>query len=169
MKEYRLNNEITSPKVRLINENGEHLGIKSTSEAIKMAQGKNLDLVEINPTTDPPVAKIMSFGQFKYMLKKQKKGKGSKASVEEVKGIRLSPSISEHDFNLRLNQAKKFLDKNKKVKIEIILRGREKAHTNIAFNIIQKFINSLENIVIENPPKRLGSKVTCLIKKEKGS
>lgn len=139
------------------------MGIKNTSEAIRLSQEKNLDLVEINPKTDPPIAKIMSFAQFKYQQKKQEKRQKHPIS-DSIKGIRLSPNISQHDLQLRINQAKKFLDSKRKVKIEMQLKGREKAHFDLAFNIVQDFIKSFDNVVVEQKPKRSGSKITAVLK-----
>ena len=131
-----------------------------------MAQEKNLDLVEINPKADPPIVKIMSFGQFKYKLKKQEKSQRHSAK-NEPKGIRLSPTISQHDMELRLNQAEKFLSANKKIKIEMRLQGREKAHSDLAFDIMKNFVQSLlkkEIAEIEQPPKRIGAKIISILK-----
>ncbi|OQB43913.1 MAG: Translation initiation factor IF-3 [Parcubacteria group bacterium ADurb.Bin159] len=163
LKYYRLNNRINTPKVRLIDENGEHLGILDVSEALRLSQERNLDLVEINPKTNPPIAKMMSFAQFKYKLKKQEKKQKHPAS-DVIKGIRLSPTISQHDLEVRLAQAKKFLAERKKIKIEMQLKGREKAHFDLALNVFQKFIQSLENAAVEQPPKRLGAKIIAIVK-----
>ncbi|MGC9048841.1 MAG: translation initiation factor IF-3 [Patescibacteria group bacterium] len=162
MKYYRLNNQITTPKVRLIDEAGKFLGIIETTEALRMAQEKGLDLVEINPKEEPPIAKIMDFGQFRYQeAKKERKQKSKKV---EVKGVRLSLRISKHDLEIKANQAKKFLSQGNKIKIEMNLRGRERMHLDLA----EKMINDLISLIgpetkIEQPLNKQGGGLTILI------
>lgn len=162
MKYYRLNNRITAPKVQLIDETGKFLGPIDTVEALKMAEGKGLDLVEINPKQDPPIAKIMDFGQFKYL--EAKKEKKQKSKEIEIKGIRLSLRTGKHDLEIKANQAKKFLDQGNKVKIEMILKGRERTHIDLAEKIINDFLILIgQEIKIEQPLNKQGGKLTILI------
>ncbi|MCD6470993.1 translation initiation factor IF-3 [bacterium] len=161
MKYYRLNYRIKAPKVRLIDENGKHIGVVETSKAIEMAQKKGLDLIEVNPNQDPPVAKILDFGQFKYQLSKKEKKQKSKKG--EVKGIRLSLRVGKHDLEFKRKQVDKFLKEGNKVKIEMLLRGRERTHADLGEKIINDFISSLENIKIEQPLKKQGPRITILI------
>lgn len=164
MKYYRINNRILVPKVHLIDENGEFLGITDTSRALEMARGKGLDLVEINPKNDPPIVKIMSFGQFKY--EESKKEKKQKSKAVEVKGVRLSLRTGKHDLEIKANQAKKFLDAGNKVKIELLLRGRERAHADLAEKIINNFIELIgPEIKTEQPLNKQGGRLTVLISK----
>jgi len=161
MKYYRLNYRIKAPKVRLIDENGKHIGVVETSKAIEMAQKKGLDLIEVNPNQNPPVAKILDFGQFKYQLSKKEKKQKSKKG--EVKGIRLSLRVGKHDLEFKRKQVDKFLKEGNKVKIEMLLRGRERTHADLGEKIINDFISSLENIKIEQPLKKQGPRITILI------
>lgn len=164
MKYYRVNNRISSPKVRVIDENDKHLGVIETEKAIEMAFKKEMALVEISPKTDPPVAKIMDFGQFKYDLKKKEKQQKKQKKAGSVKGIRLTPRIGKHDIEMRAEIGKKFLGQNQKIKIEMILRGRERAHFDLATNLIKQFIDMLgENITIEQAPKRQGYRIIALV------
>ncbi|MCD6528593.1 translation initiation factor IF-3 [bacterium] len=164
---YRINNSIRAPELRLIDNNGKHLGIVSREEALKQAQEKNLDLVEISPKADPPVVKIINFGDFKYHLRKQQQKQKAKEKHSEIKGIRLSLRIGKHDKELKINQAKKFLEQGHKIKVEMILKGREKAHFDLAKNIINKFIQDLEkDIIIEQPITRQEGKLTTLIREK---
>lgn len=164
MKYYRLNNQITAPKVRLIDENGKFLGVIDTLQALEMAREKGLDLVEINPKEIPPIAKIMDFGQFKY--EQSRKEKKAKVKQIEIKGIRLSLRMGKHDIEIRANQAKKFLEAQNKVQIEMQLKGRERTHFELAEKIINQFIVSLgEDIKIEQPLKKQGGRLTILIAK----
>jgi translation initiation factor IF-3 len=162
LKYYRLNNRITAQKIRLIDETGKFLNIVDTEEAIKLAREKGLDLVEINPKTDPPVAKIMDFGQFKY--EETRKDKKQKIHTAEIKGIRLSLRTGKHDLEIKANQAKKFLAEKNKVKIEMVLRGRERAHFDLAEKVIMGLIELTgPEVKIQQPLNRQGGRLTILI------
>ena len=143
-KRFQINQQIRVPEVFLINEDGENVGNVGTSEAIKRAIDIGLDLVEVNPTAKPPVAKIMDYGQFKY--EKEKKAHKQKQAQKKVdtKGIRLSVRISQNDLQLRIDQAIKFFKKGHKVKIDLVLKGREKQHPQKAVESINNFASILE-------------------------
>jgi len=143
-KKFYINRQIRVPEVFLIGDGGEQIGVTETEKAIQMAKDLDLDLVEVNPRGKPPVAKIMNFGQFKYEQEKKAHKQSVQQKKVETKGIRLSVRISVHDFDFRLNQAKKFLDKENKLKLEIILKGREKAHPEKAAEVLNKFVSKLE-------------------------
>jgi len=167
---YRLNERIRVPELRVIDENDNHIGIMSTEEALRMAKERELDLIEINPKSIPPIAKISDFGQYKYQKEKELRKQKSSQKKTDTKGIRLSTRIGQHDFEVRLKQAKKFLAQDDKIKIEIILKGREKQYTDIAINQINEFINKLnkeKEIKIEQPAKRQGGQVTAIIEAAK--
>ena len=164
MKYYRLNNKITAPQVCLINEKGEHIGNVDINKALEVAQKKGLDLVEIGPKANPPVVKILNFGQFKYDSKKKDREQKKQAKTGLTKGIRLTPRIGKHDLDFRKNNAKSFLSEGYKVKIEMVLRGREKAHFDLAEEKLKDFIDFLsEEGKVEQKPKRQGSRFTTLI------
>lgn len=151
----------------MIDEYEKHLGILNTQEALALAQERGFDLVEISPKENPPVAKFLDFGQFKYELEKKKKSQKSKAKKVELKGIRLSLRIGKGDLEFRKIQAQKFLEARNEVKIEMILKGREKAHLNLAKEIINNFIQSLnEKIALEinQPLSKQEGKLTIIIK-----
>lgn len=153
-KRFRVNHQIRIPEVFLIDENGQKIGVVSTGRALAMAEQSGLDLVEVNPKVSPSVAKIMDYGQFKYKKEKEAQKQKTKQKKIEIKGIRLSVRISQHDFDVRIDQAKKFLARGHKLKTELLLRGREKQHPQKAQEIIDKFINKLKqspelNIEIE--------------------
>ena len=164
--QYRANEGIRIPSVRVIGAEGEDLGIMPTHRAIVLAEEAGLDLVEVAPTAEPPVCRIIDYGQFKYQKEKEYKAKKVHARKVEVKGIRLSVKIGEHDLDIRREKAKEFLEDGQKVKIEIILRGREKAHGDIAGKRIQEFIDSLMKefeLYVEQPVKRQGGNVSAII------
>jgi len=144
-KRFRVNGQIMAQEVFLIGEEGEQIGNIKTTEALRMAREVELDLVEVNPKGDVPIVKIMDYGQFKYEQEKKAHKQKVQQKKIETKGVRLSVRISKHDFSFRIDQAVKFLQKGNKLKIEIILKGREKAHPEKAAEIINEFVQELEN------------------------
>lgn len=143
-KRFKTNDLIRVPEVSVIDENGENIGIISTAKAKEMALELGMDLVEVNPVAVPPVCKIMNYGQFKYEQEKKAHKQKIQQKKTETKGVRLSVRISEHDFNVRIEQASKFLLKGNKLKIELFLKGREKAHPEKAREIIGTFVQKLQ-------------------------
>lgn len=128
----------------MIDETGKGLGEMSTEEALRIARERELDLVEVSPKATPPVCRIMDYGKFQYQQSKQDRLAKAKQKKVEVKGIRIGIRTDEHDLNFKKNQADKFLRKGNKVKIEIILRGREKAHQNLARETLIQFIKRIQ-------------------------
>lgn len=135
----------------------------NTYSAIAKAQELDLDLIEVSPNTDPHVCKIADFGQFQYNI--SKKQKTNKIKKVEIKGIRLSLTIGKHDLDVKKNQAKKFLAQKDKVRIELMLRGREKQYTEKAKEVMRNFISDIENdILIEQNISYMGGKLSMIIK-----
>ncbi|MEA3344279.1 MAG: translation initiation factor IF-3 [Patescibacteria group bacterium] len=141
LKKNFINHQIRAKEVRVIDQTGKQLGIISLTEALRLARESNLDLIQVTEKTDPPVCKITDHG--KYLYQQKKKEKSVKASAGELKGIRLTFKISEHDLKTRAKQAEKFLKKGNKVRIEMKLRGRERALQDFAKEKIMKFIEIL--------------------------
>jgi translation initiation factor IF-3 len=166
---YNLNDRIRALQVRVISDEKDNLGIMDTKKALEMAREQELDLVEINPKSNPPIAKIIDFSKFKYQKEKEVRKQKIKSHVSELKGVRLSMRIGEHDLGIRLAQAEKFLNKGDKVKAEIILRGRERGKAPIAYDVIKKFVTLLEERIPlrhEQEPTRQGSKITVILAKK---
>lgn len=162
-----VNNQIRAREVKLINEAGKQAGVISLQEALRIAKERNLDLIQVTEKIDPPVCKIMDYGKYLYWLqKKEKMAKGSKGS--ELKGLRLGFNISPHDLETRARQAEKFLKKGDKIRIEMVLRGREKALGDFAKGKINQFLEILEKLVpikIERELKREMRGFTMIITK----
>ena len=164
----RFNEMIRVPEVRVIDESGGHGGIMPTTEALRLAQEKGLDLVEINPEANPPVVKISDYGQFKYQRDKEDRLQKKKQKETEVKGVRLSLRIGAHDKDLRLSQAKGFFEDGNKVKVELILRGRERQFVDNAFRVVNDFIIELRAAVplrIEQAASKQENKIIALLAK----
>lgn len=165
---YRFNEGIETPRILVLDNTGQNLGIMSTAEAIRLAREQELDLVEINPKTNPPVAKIIDFGQFRYQKEKELRLKKAHQHVVEIKGVRLSLRIGKHDLEIRKTQALKFLNNGDKIKVEIMLRGREMQQSKTAFEIIKNFfaeLNTVERIRWEQETEKQGNKVTAIMAK----
>ncbi|MBD3244534.1 MAG: translation initiation factor IF-3 [Candidatus Moranbacteria bacterium] len=167
-KKERINREIKAPKVRVIDQQGNQMGIFDISQAFSRAQEEGLDLVEIVPKAQPPVVKIMDYGKFQYNKKKQEKKNKAKSKETETKGIRLSVNIEEHDLEIKKKRAEKFLKKGNKVSIEVILKGREKMFRQRAKEVLQEFIEKIEApISFDQEPKSVPRGFLAVIKPDK--
>jgi translation initiation factor IF-3 len=140
VKRFRSNQQIRVPEIFLIDENGTPVGRMTTQEALKQAEEAGLDLIEVNPTADPPVCKFLDYGQFKYEQEKLAHKQKALQKKVEIKNIRLTVKIGANDFNFKVEQAKGFLKKGNKVKIDIVLRGRERQHPDKAVDNIKRFV-----------------------------
>ncbi len=135
---------------------------------MRLAAERELDLVVIQPKAEPPVAKIIDFGKYKFEQEKEARKQKAKQKTVEVKGIRLSARIGPHDIDIRKEQAKKFLEDGDKVKVEIILRGRERRHADLARQIIQDFITALNAempVRVDQPVQNQGGQLTSIVAK----
>lgn len=160
-KRFRVNEQIRVPEVFLIADDGEQIGVMSIEEALQKAEDEGLDLVEVNPLGQPPVVKVMDYGQFRY--EKEKKAHKQKLQQKklETKVVRLSVRIGTHDMLFRVEQGVKFLQKGHKLKVELFLKGREKAHPEKAVELMNAFVAELEkaeglNIVRDQDLTRQG-------------
>ncbi len=152
-----VNDGIRSREVRLIDQNGEQLGVKSTREAMELAATANLDLVLVSPTAKPPVARIMDFGKFRFELQKKQREARKKQKTISIKEIRLSPTIGEADFNTRLKNARKFLEKGDKVKVSVRFRGRAITHKDLGRKVLEQMADVVKDIAnVEVRPKMDG-------------
>jgi translation initiation factor IF-3 len=130
-------------QARIIGSEGEQLGIMSSFEALEIAKQKGFDLVEIAPKATPPVLKIMDFGKYQYQKSREERQNKAKQKKFDIKGIRIGVRTDDHDLAFKKDQAEKFLKKGNKVKIEIILRGREKAHQDLGRKSLEDFLRSI--------------------------
>jgi len=169
---FRANHQIKAEEVFLINENDEAVGKMSLSKALGLAQEADLDLVEVNPKANPPVVKIVNLGQLKYEREKMAHKQKMNQKKVDTKNIRLSFRISSHDLEMRLSQAKKFLSKDNKIKVELVLRGRERQYPQKAAEIMNNFVNKLKanpdlNVEIEQPLTNQGGRFTIILLNKK--
>lgn len=159
-----VNEAIRDKEIRLINENGEMLGIVSVKEAQKMANSKDLDLVMISPKAQPPVCKIMDYGKHMFELAKREKENRKNQKIVNVKEIWIKPKIEEHDFNFKAKNACKFLKSGDKVKVSVRFRGREMNYTSIGKKILAKFAEAAEEFgEVEKNPRLEGRSMTMIL------
>ncbi len=155
---------IRRPEVRVINPDGQQLGIYPIRQALSIAQELGLDLVEINPKADPPVCRIMDFGKFKYEQKKQANAAKKKQKVIEVKEVKFRPKTDSHDFAFKMKHVRRFLEEGNKAKITIRFRGREMAHPEIAARQLDRVVEGVKDIsVVEQPYKMEGRTMTMML------
>lgn len=159
-----MNEQIRITPIRVVNHNGEMLGVIPTSEAMEIAREVGLDLVEVAPNEKPPVCRILDFGKFKYE-QKRKTAKNQKVHQTQLKEIRLRPKIGEHDIDFKMKRAREFLVGKDKVKLNILFRGRENAHRDIGFDMLNKIIADLEDVskVEKSPSMEGGKSVTAVL------
>jgi translation initiation factor IF-3 len=160
----RINREIRASKVRVIAHDGSQLGILLLDEALRLAQEQEQDLIEIVPTADPPVCKIMDYGKFRYdQTKKEKESKKSQHQVK-VKEVKVKPNIDDHDLEFKIKQARHFIESGDKVKLTCTYRGRELAHPEIGEAVVKRFCEALEDCTaVEAPAKLLGKSLTTVL------
>ena len=161
---YRVNQDIKAPEIRLIDVNNTQLGIRTRTEALRMAELKNLDLVEIAPNAKPPVCKIIDYGKFLYELQKKEKIQKKNQIIQTLKEIRFKWRTADHDFNFKVKHARNFINEGSKVKAIVIFRGRELAHTQIGKDLLLKFIEARSDIAkIDQPLNEEGRSVSVIL------
>lgn len=163
-KDHMINEEIRVKEVRLIGADGEQLGITPIREALQIAQDANLDLVNVAPTAKPPVCRIMDYGKFRYETQKKEKEARKNQKIVDIKEIRLSATIDEHDFQTKLRNAVKFLGEGDKVKASVRFRGREIAHSEIGRRVLERLAAETADISSqERAPKLEGRSMIMIL------
>lgn len=164
MNELQINEEIRDKEIRLIDANGEQAGIMPAKDAQLLANSKNLDLVKIAPQAKPPVCRIMDYGKYKYELAKKEKEARKNQKVINIKEVRLSPNIEQHDLEVKANQAIKFLKSGDKVKVSLRFRGRELGNINLGKQVMEKFKDLLLEVSqVERPAKLEGKQMIMIL------
>jgi translation initiation factor IF-3 len=167
-KSHRINGEITTPEMRLSGVDNEPLGIVSLAEAFRLAEEANVDLVEIAPTAQPPVCRLMDYGKFKYSEQKRAHEAKLKQKIILVKEVKFRPGTDEGDYNIKLRNLIKFLDDGDKTKITLRFRGREMAHQDIGFRMLERLKADLEPYgQVEQFPKMEGRQMIMILSPKK--
>ena len=166
-QELPINEQIRAKEVQLIGDKGEKIGVVSIREALEKAEEKNLDLVLVAPNANPQVCKIMNYGKYKFEQAKKEKEAKKKQKVLEVKELRVTPNIEEHDFEFKSKNARKFLEDGNKVKITVRFRGREVNNSKAGEIVLNKFIEALGDIAtVEKAPKVEGRNMFTILAKK---
>ncbi|NMB44460.1 MAG: translation initiation factor IF-3 [Clostridiales bacterium] len=163
-----INEKIRDKEVRVIGQDGEQMGIMSSRDALNLAREQNLDLIKIAPKAKPPVCKIMDFGKYKYEQTKREKEAKKKQKTIDVKEVRLSPNIDEHDLSTKANHARKFLANGDRVKVTLRFRGREMAHKATGKEIMDTFFKRVEDIAaVDKPAKMEGRNMVMFLSQKR--
>ncbi len=160
----RVNKEIAAVQVRLIDEEGENVGVVATAVALERAMDAGLDLVEISPGADPPVAKILDYGRFKYEDQKKKNEARKKQKVIEVKEIKMRPNIDQHDYDVKMRSINRFIGDGDKVKVTLRFRGREMVHQELGLKVLDRVREQIDEIAkVEQFPRMEGRQMIMIV------
>jgi translation initiation factor IF-3 len=160
----RINDQIRSREVRLIDETGQNVGVVSRFDALERATAAGLDLVEISPDAQPPVVKILDYGKFKYQEQKKAAEARKKQKVVEIKEIKMRPNIDDHDYDVKMRAIRRFFEEGDKVKVTLRFRGREMAHTELGMDLLRRVkADLLEISKVESEPKFEGRQMIMVL------
>ena len=160
----RVNNQIRADEVRVLLDDGEQLGVMKTSEAIALAKDRKMDLVEIAPNNNPPVCKVIDYGKFKYQEQKKKNEAKKKQKVIETKEIKIRPGTGEHDYQVKIRSANKFIKEGNRVKFSLRFKGREMEHSNLGIEMLNRVKEDLQEVIrVEMEPKIEGRQAFLVI------
>jgi translation initiation factor IF-3 len=164
----QINEKIRFPQIRVIDSDGSQVGIISPKEALKLAEERELDLVLVSETAKPPVCRIMDYGKYKFEQEKKAREAKKKQHTADVKEVKMRYKIDEHDYNVRVNQAKRFLKAGDKVKATVTFRGREIQHANLAEDLLKRMAGDLqEDAEVQQAPKREGRNMMMMLSPKK--
>ncbi len=162
--ENKVNRQVTAKEIRVVGPDGEQLGILSRSEALHKAEELGLDLVEVAPNAKPPVCKVMDYGKFRYQQQKRAHEAKKKQTVIQVKEVKIRPKIDEHDYQFKLNHARRFLEHGDKAKVSVMFRGREIVHRDLGRDLLDRFIEDTKDLAdVEMMPKMEGRNMTMVL------
>lgn len=165
----RLNHAIRASELRVIDADGTQLGVMKHSEALTKAQADGLDLVEVSPNANPPVARIVDWGKYNYQKTKQAQKQKKQQKTVDIKQIRLGMRIGEHDLEIKMNRTRQFLEAGHKVKLVLLYRGRENAHKELGFVLFDKITTSLEDVAVIDQPAQLSGRSLTLVLRRSNS
>ena len=164
----QINDNIRFPKIRVIDTDGAQLGIMLPQDALRLAEEKDLDLVLLSDKADPPVCRIMDYGKFKFEKDKKERESKKKQHTADVKEVKMRYKIEEHDYQVRLSQADRFLKAGDKVKATIMFRGREIQHSNLAEDLLKRMASDLQELAeVQQAPKKEGRSMMMLLSPKK--
>lgn len=160
----RVNHKIRAPQVRVIDANGNMIGVLTVSEAMQIAVRNNLDLVELSPNAEPPVCRIMDYGKFKYEQNRKEREARKHQHAADMKEIKFHANVGDHDFDTKVGHIRGFLEKGIKVKSSLYFRGRENAHREIGFDVMNRVVKACEDMcVLDMTPKLIGNSIVMVM------
>mgnify|MGYP001147692868 CR=1 FL=1 len=163
-----INERIRFPEIRVIDSEGEQLGIMEPSEALQLAQERDLDLVLLSDKAEPPVCRIINYGKYKFEQEKKAREARKKQHTSDVKEVKMRYKIGDHDYHVRVNQATRFIKAGDKVKATVMFRGREIQHSDLAETLLKRLAGDLENIAeVQQLPKREGRNMMMMLSPKK--
>ncbi len=161
---HRINSQIRNEEVRVLLDDGEQLGVMKTQDAIDVAKDRKMDLVEIAPNNNPPVCKIIDYGKFKYQEQKKKNEAKKKQKTIETKELKLRPGTGDHDYQVKIKNAQKFLKEGNRVKFSLRFKGREMEHSNLGIDMLKRVKSDLEELIrVEMEPKIEGRQAFLVV------
>lgn len=170
IKDLRINDEIRVREVRVVGDGGEQFGVMSTRDALQLAQDRHVDLVEVSPTARPPVCRLMDYGKFKYEQAKRDRESRKKQKVVNVKELKMRPSIEDHDFDVKVKNARRFLEEGDKVKCTMVFRGREIVHAGLAQQTLSRLAELVSDVgAVERVPRVEGRAMIMILAPKKGA
>src|SRR5690349_16368872 len=165
----RINHRIRVPEVRVIGDDGEQLGVMTTQEALRIAEERGVDLVEISPRAFPPVCRVMDYGKYKYEQAKKKQQARKHASTVEIKEIKFRPKTEEHDMDFKVKHVRRFLEEGNKVRLVIVFRGREITHPQTGANVLNRVVDATQDIcTVEVNPNMEGRRMVMILAPKPG-
>ncbi len=162
--EPRVNTQISASSIRLVDQNGNMVGVVAVAEGLKMAEAAGLDLVEISPNAAPPVCKVLDYGKYRYEIQKKAHEARKKQKVIQIKEIKLRPTIDKHDLDIKIRNVLGFLDEGDKVRITLRFRGREMDHQELGVQVLERVQEALKEAAkIEAPPRIEGKQISMMV------
>ena len=155
IKELEINEQIRDSKVRLIDQNGDQIGVCDIGKALDLAHDQDLDLVKVSPNAKPPVCRILDYGKYRYEMQKREKEAKKNQKVIKVREMKMTPNIEEHDMSVKADKVKEFLNDGDKVKISVRFRGREMGHTEKGVDVLEQFFKMIEDLAVIDKPAKL--------------
>jgi translation initiation factor IF-3 len=156
-RQYRVNEQIRVPQVRVIGDNGEQLGVMPIERALQLARDQDLDLVEVAPNADPPVVRVLDYGKLRYLSSKKERESKKGQKSTELREIRFRPNIGEHDLEAKMRKVREFIEDGAKVKLTVRFRGREAVHQQLGLSVLKRIADDLKDEVrLERPPSMEG-------------
>ncbi|MDA8205714.1 MAG: translation initiation factor IF-3 [Thermaerobacter sp.] len=170
IRDLRINDQIRVREVRVVGDGGEQFGVMPTRDALQLAQDRHVDLVEVSPTARPPVCRLMDYGKYKYEQAKRDRESRKKQKIVSVKELKMRPSIEDHDFDVKVKNARRFLTEGDKVKCTMVFRGREIVHARLAQETLSKLAELVSDVgAVERAPRVEGRAMIMILAPKKGA